>query len=39
MPVEFEFRRIHQVGGRPNYYWKATPGCAEEPAPPREVRA
>jgi uncharacterized OB-fold protein len=25
MPVEFEFRRIHQVGGRPNYYWKATP--------------
>ena len=25
MPVEFEFRRIHQGGGRPNYYWKATP--------------
>jgi len=25
LPVEFEFRRIHQVGGRPNYYWKATP--------------
>lgn len=25
MPVEFEFRRIHQSGGRPNYYWKATP--------------
>jgi hydroxymethylglutaryl-CoA synthase len=25
MPVEFEFRRIHQAGGRPNYYWKATP--------------
>ena len=25
MPVEFEFRRIHEAGGRPNYYWKATP--------------
>jgi 3-hydroxy-3-methylglutaryl CoA synthase len=25
MPVEFAFRRIHEVGGRPNYYWKATP--------------
>jgi uncharacterized OB-fold protein len=25
LPVEFVFRRIHQVGGRPNYYWKATP--------------
>jgi len=25
LPVEFEFRRIHAAGGRPNYYWKATP--------------
>ena len=25
LPVEFSFRRIHQTGGRPNYYWKATP--------------
>lgn len=25
LPVEFELRRIHQAGGRPNYYWKATP--------------
>jgi len=25
LPVEFEFRRIHQVGGRPNYYWKGVP--------------
>ena len=25
MAVEFQFRRIHQVGGRPNYYWKAAP--------------
>ncbi len=25
MPVEFSFRRIHEAGGRPNYYWKATP--------------
>jgi 3-hydroxy-3-methylglutaryl CoA synthase len=30
LPVEFEFRRIHQVGGRPNYYWKGSP--APEPA-------
>jgi len=25
MPVEFQLRRIHLSGGRPNYYWKATP--------------
>jgi uncharacterized OB-fold protein len=25
MPVEFQFRRIHEAGGRPNYYWKASP--------------
>jgi hydroxymethylglutaryl-CoA synthase len=25
LPIEFEFRRIHQGGGRPNYYWKGTP--------------
>jgi 3-hydroxy-3-methylglutaryl CoA synthase len=25
LPVEFEFRRIHQSGGRPNYYWKGVP--------------
>jgi 3-hydroxy-3-methylglutaryl CoA synthase/uncharacterized OB-fold protein len=25
LPVELEFRRVHQVGGRPNYYWKGTP--------------
>jgi 3-hydroxy-3-methylglutaryl CoA synthase len=25
LPVEFTFRRIHDVGGRPNYYWKCTP--------------
>jgi len=29
MPVEFEFRRIHLSGGRPNYYWKATPQAGE----------
>jgi len=27
MPVEFEFRRIHEVGGRPNYYWKGVPAA------------
>ena len=25
LPVELRFRRIHQSGGRPNYYWKAVP--------------
>ena len=25
MPVEFTFRSIHRVGGRPNYYWKGVP--------------
>jgi 3-hydroxy-3-methylglutaryl CoA synthase/uncharacterized OB-fold protein len=25
MPVEFVFRKIHEVGGRPNYYWKGAP--------------
>ncbi len=25
LPVEFVFRRIHESGGRPNYYWKAVP--------------
>jgi len=25
LPVEFVFRRIHEVGGKPNYFWKATP--------------
>jgi len=27
MPVEFELRRIHEAGGRPNYFWKATPAA------------
>jgi len=30
MPVEFEFRRIHEAGGRPNYYWKASPHTTSE---------
>ncbi|MED5261043.1 MAG: OB-fold domain-containing protein [Myxococcota bacterium] len=25
LPVEFVFRRIHEGGGRPNYYWKGRP--------------
>jgi hydroxymethylglutaryl-CoA synthase len=25
MPVSFVFRRIHQVGNRPNYFWKCCP--------------
>lgn len=30
MEVEPSFRRIHEVGGRPNYYWKGVPR-PEEP--------
>lgn len=30
LPVVFTFRRIHEVGGRPNYYWKARPASSEE---------
>jgi uncharacterized OB-fold protein len=30
MAVEPTFRRIHEVGGRPNYYWKGAPTPAEE---------
>jgi len=25
MELEFSFRRIHQAGGRPNYFWKGVP--------------
>ena len=25
LPVEFVFRKIHEFGGTPNYFWKATP--------------
>jgi hydroxymethylglutaryl-CoA synthase len=25
MPVELVFRKMHEAGGTPNYYWKATP--------------
>ncbi len=25
MPVEYIFRKIHDAGGKANYFWKATP--------------
>jgi hydroxymethylglutaryl-CoA synthase len=25
LPVEFTFRKVHEAGGTPNYYWKVTP--------------
>jgi hypothetical protein len=25
LPVEFVFRKIHESGGKPNYFWKCTP--------------
>lgn len=30
LPVRFAFRRIHQAGRRPNYFWKAVPGKADQ---------
>lgn len=32
MPVEYAFRKIHDAGGKPNYFWKAVPvrAAAEE---------
>ncbi|QOV96419.1 OB-fold domain-containing protein [Novosphingobium sp. ES2-1] len=32
MPLRFVFRRIHTVGLRPNYFWKAVPAVAREGA-------
>jgi 3-hydroxy-3-methylglutaryl CoA synthase/uncharacterized OB-fold protein len=28
MPVEYVFRKIHDAGGKPNYFWKASPLAA-----------
>ena len=25
MPVEYVFRKIHNAGGKANYFWKASP--------------
>ena len=25
LPVELVFRKIHDAGGTPNYFWKCTP--------------
>ena len=25
LPVEFVFRKIHETGGKPNYFWKCRP--------------
>ncbi|MCP4004154.1 MAG: 3-hydroxy-3-methylglutaryl CoA synthase [bacterium] len=30
LPIEFTFRRIHEGGGRPNYYWKGTPTPSQD---------
>jgi hydroxymethylglutaryl-CoA synthase len=32
LPVEFTFRKIHEAGGKPNYYWKCTPAWAPNAA-------
>ncbi len=31
LPIEVVFRRIHEAGGRPNYFWKSTPLANAEP--------
>jgi hypothetical protein len=36
MPVEPTFRRIHEVGGRPNYYWKGVPDPEGRPHDPED---
>ena len=37
MPVEYVFRKIHDAGGKPNYFWKARPVQSE--AKPRAAKA
>jgi 3-hydroxy-3-methylglutaryl CoA synthase/uncharacterized OB-fold protein len=32
LPIEFSFRKIHEAGGKPNYFWKAVP-LREDPEP------
>ena len=32
MPVEFVFRKIHDAGGKANYFWKASPVAQGAPA-------
>jgi uncharacterized OB-fold protein len=29
LPVEYVFRKIHDAGGKPNYFWKASPLASE----------
>ncbi|MFQ5514842.1 MAG: 3-oxoacyl-[acyl-carrier-protein] synthase III C-terminal domain-containing protein [Myxococcota bacterium] len=32
LPVEFMFRKIHDAGGKPNYFWKAVPAAEGDSA-------
>jgi hydroxymethylglutaryl-CoA synthase len=32
LPVEFAFRKVHDAGGKPNYFWKARPLRQEVPS-------
>ncbi len=32
LPVEFAFRKIHEAGGKPNYFWKAVPAAEGDPS-------
>ncbi len=33
MPVEYVFRKIHDAGGKPNYFWKASPVASQVASP------
>jgi len=35
--IEFVFRRIHESGGRPNYYWKGIPRPDPDTNPNRQL--
>ncbi len=38
LPVELTFRKIHEAGGTPNYFWKCTPATPATPSATRATR-
>ena len=39
LPVEFVFRKIHEAGNKPNYFWKSRPVDTVEKVNKAEVTA
>jgi hypothetical protein len=33
MEIELSFRKMHEAGGKPSYYWKSTPVSRDTPRP------